>query len=89
MTRYSIAERHKADLTLFLAYHTLPTESQSLKAIGWSSIYTDSEIEHWEDEQRGISAMKDSMELAFHKAAQEWKQCCVLLKSNTGQAAKK
>lgn len=89
LTRYLEAECHKADAKLFPSYHTSPTESNVLEAVGWSPSSVGGETKNWEDEQWEMSEVKDDIKLTFSKAAKEWKKWCLLLEKNPEKAAKK
>lgn len=89
LTNYLEAECRKVDSTLFPVYHTSPTETQVLEAIGWSPSHSGGETRNWEDEQWEVSETKDDLKLTFHKAAKEWKKWCLLLEKDPAKAAKK
>ncbi|KAJ9658062.1 hypothetical protein H2198_003900 [Neophaeococcomyces mojaviensis] len=89
LTRYLEAECHKIATKLFPEYHTSPTESNVLEAIGWNPSHVGGETKNWEDEQWEVAEVKDDLKLTFHKAAKEWRKWCLMLEKNPEKAAKK
>ena len=73
---YINAECNRNDSFLFPGYHTPPTESAVLDAIGWSPHQTGGETTNWEDEQWEISEVKEDFKMTMHKGAKEWKKWC-------------
>lgn len=92
LAQYLEAACHKVDDAIFPGYHTSPTETQVLEAIGWSPHKTaGGEIneQNWEDEQWETSEVKEDIKLTFRKAAKEWKRWCVRLEKDPEKALAK
>lgn len=89
LTRYLEAECHKVDQDVFPGFHTAPTESQVLEAIGWAPEHTGGETKNWEDEEWERSEVKEDVKNTFKKAAKEWKKWALLLEKNPEKALSK
>lgn len=92
LAHYLEAACHKVDATLFPSYHTSPTETEVLEAIGWSPHQAtggESSEKNWEDEAWETSEVKEDVKLTFRKAAKEWKKWCLLLEKDPNKALTK
>lgn len=89
LRRYLEAACHKVDSDVFPGFHTSPTESQVLEAIGWAPEHSGGETRNWEDEEWETSEVKEDVKNTFTKAAKEWKKWALLLEKNPEKALSK
>ena len=57
---------------LFPSNGPIPTETEALEAIGWTSSMYGAAEKNWEDEQWEISEMKDDLKSIMSKGSREW-----------------
>lgn len=91
LRRYLAGECHARDAAMFPAAGgaSMPTQTEVLQAIGWSSTQQQGETRNWEDEQWEMMEVKDDVKQVMGKAAREWGKWCKAFAKDPEKALKK